>query len=118
MNGNLVKGKASRHFVSFDKWKLDRHKHILIDAEGVAIALSSKEYRLLEIFISHPNQILTRDQIMENLYDKDFDPFDRTIDVLIGRVRKKIEMDIKSPKLLKTIRGEGYQFCVSDMVIG
>ena len=97
---------------------LDRHKHILIDAEGVAIALSSKEYRLLEIFISHPNQILTRDQIMENLYDKDFDPFDRTIDVLIGRVRKKIEMDIKSPKLLKTIRGEGYQFCVSDMVIG
>lgn len=118
VNGDLVKGKSSRHFVTFDKWKLDRHKHILIDDEDVSIALSSKEYRLLEMFISYPNQILTRDQIMENLYDKGFDPFDRTIDVLLGRLRKKIEVDIKAPKFLKTIRGEGYQFCVSDMVIG
>ncbi|WP_018298322.1 response regulator transcription factor [Fangia hongkongensis] len=117
-NGHMIKGSSTRHMVHFEKWKLDRHRHVLVDQNEITIALSAKEYRLLEIFLAHPNQILTRDQIMEHLYDRDFDPFDRTVDVLIGRLRKKIEVDLKSPKLLKTVRGEGYQFCVSKHDVG
>ncbi|WP_119344846.1 response regulator transcription factor [Facilibium subflavum] len=97
--------------ICFANWRLDRHRHVLIDANDIVIALSSKEYHLLEIFLAHPQQILTRDQIMDRLYDKACEPYDRTIDVLIGRLRKKIETNPKSPGILKTIRGEGYQFC-------
>ena len=116
-NGTLVKSQTAGHMVAFAAWYLDRHRHVLIDRHNIVSALSSKEYRLLEAFLAHPNQILTRDQIMNRVYDREFDPFDRTIDVLIGRLRKKIEADIKQPRLLKTIRGEGYQFCAEVKIV-
>ncbi|STX28552.1 DNA-binding response regulator in two-component regulatory system with EnvZ [Legionella beliardensis] len=96
--------------IQFDKWILDRETHSLIDADAVAIPLSRREYDLLLIFLEHPGRILSREQIMDLLCDKSLDSQDRTIDVLIGRVRKKIEIDSKAPKLLLTIRGGGYQF--------
>ncbi|MFZ9035756.1 MAG: response regulator [Francisellaceae bacterium] len=103
-------GMTKGQLVAFDRWRLDRHTHVLIDDNDVAIALSHKEYQLLELFMSYPNQILSRDQIMENLYDRLADPYDRTIDVLIGRLRKKLEIEPKNPMLLMTVRGEGYKF--------
>ncbi|MDC0535587.1 response regulator transcription factor [Francisellaceae bacterium] len=96
------------NIISFASWHLDRHAHLLFNENEVAITLSSKEFRLLELFLQYPNQILSRDQIMDQIYDKSCDPFDRTIDVLIGRVRKKIEVNPNKPLLLQTIRGEGY----------
>ncbi|WP_347251395.1 helix-turn-helix domain-containing protein [Legionella sp.] len=75
----------------------------------MAIPLSQREYDLLLIFLEHPGRILSRDQLTDLLYDRDCDPMDRTIDVLIGRLRKKIESDPRNPHLLKTIRGGGYQ---------
>ncbi len=59
--------------------------------------------------MEHPGRILSRDQLMDLLYDKDCDPMDRTIDVLIGRLRKKIEPDPRNAQILLTIRGGGYQ---------
>lgn len=96
--------------LKFEGWVLDRESHCLIDKQQVAILLSQREYDLLIIFLEHPGRILSRDQLMDLLYDKTCTPFDRTIDVLIGRLRKKIEVSPKSPRLLLTIRGGGYQF--------
>lgn len=96
--------------VHFAHWILDRNTRCLIDKEKVAIPLSQKEYRLLMIFIEHPKRILSRDQLMDLLNDKSCDPFDRSIDVLIGRLRKKIEQDARHATILTTVRGGGYQF--------
>ena len=95
--------------LKFEEWILDRESHCLVDKDQVAILLSQREYELLLILLEHPNRILSRTQLMDLLYDKSCEPFDRTIDVLIGRLRKKIERDPKKPRLLKTIRGGGYQ---------
>ena len=95
--------------IQFAQWQLDRNTRCLIDADEVAIALSQREYNLLLIFLEHPRRILSRDQLMDLLYDKSCDPIDRTIDVLIGRLRKKIEVDPKNAQILTTIRGGGYQ---------
>jgi two-component system, OmpR family, response regulator len=99
--------------LKFEKWQLDRESHCLIGNDEVAILLSHREYELLLIFLENPKRILSRTQLMDLLYDKECEPFDRAIDVLIGRLRKKIENDPKKPLLLKTIRGGGYQFCAS-----
>lgn len=95
--------------IRFEQWTLDRETRCLIDKDNIALSLSAKEYDLLLIFLEHPKRVLSRDQLMDLLYDKSFTPFDRSIDVLIGRLRKKIESEISSTPLLKTIRGGGYQ---------
>ncbi|MFA5960870.1 MAG: response regulator transcription factor [Tatlockia sp.] len=95
--------------IRFADWQLDRETHALIDKEDIALSLSQREYDLLLIFLEHPGRILSRDQLMDLLYDKHCETMDRTIDVLIGRLRKKIERDPRTPTLLMTIRGGGYQ---------
>ena len=95
--------------LQFSQWILDKEMRSLVGADKVVIALSRREYDLLLILLDNPNRVLSRSQLMDHLYDKDCDPFDRSIDVLIGRIRKKIEQDPKKPVLLKTIRGGGYQ---------
>ncbi|MBA4695898.1 MAG: response regulator transcription factor [Legionella sp.] len=95
--------------IQFGQWILDRETHSLIGLDAVAMPLSRREYELLLVFIEHPGRILSRDQLMDMIYDKSFDAQDRTIDVLIGRVRKKIEDDPKNPQILLTVRGGGYQ---------
>ena len=94
--------------LQFSCWVLDREKHCLINDKKIAIALSHREYDLLLIFLEHPKRVLSRGMLTELLYDKESEPFDRSIDVLIGRIRKKIEHNSKKPNLLKTIRGGGY----------
>ena len=95
--------------ISFANWRLNRANHCLVDNENIAYYLSPREYNLLLVFLENPQRILSRSQLMDLLYDKDFNPFDRSIDVLISRLRKKIELDPKNPALLVTVRGGGYQ---------
>lgn len=94
----------------FDRWVLDRDTRCLFDRDSIATPLSQKEFDVLMLFLTHPKRILSRSQLMEQLYERDHGPFDRSIDVLIGRLRKKIELDPKNPCLLMTIRGGGYSF--------
>jgi two-component system OmpR family response regulator len=111
-NGELSQGEkrlSPLQRIRFADWELDRNTHCLIDKEGIATPLSQREYDLLLIFLEHPGRILSRDQLMDFLYDKACGPVDRTIDVLIGRLRKKIEIDPPNARLLVTIRGGGYQ---------
>lgn len=95
--------------IAFAHWRLDRNTRSLIDKDDVALPLSQREYDLLLTFLEHPGRILSRDQLMDLLYDKNCDPMDRTIDVLVGRLRKKIEVDPRNATLLITVRGGGYQ---------
>jgi two-component system phosphate regulon response regulator OmpR len=81
-------------------------QNVLVDNKEVE--LSSTEYKILEALMSHPNVILSRDQIMNFARGRDFMAFDRSIDVHISKLRSKLEMDPRSPKRIKTIWGSGY----------
>lgn len=96
--------------LKFAHCTLDRETHCIIGEDEVAISLSQREYDLLTIFAEHPKRILSRDQLTDLLYDKPHTPYDRSIDVMIARLRKKIELDAKKPQILLTVRGGGYQF--------
>jgi len=92
----------------FGEWILDTaHRHLL-SSSGVVTALSGTEYRLLRIFLSHPNRVLNRDQLLDLTQGKEADPLDRSIDVQISRLRHRLGDDPREPRLIKTVRGEGY----------
>jgi len=95
----------SAHFGDF---KLDLEAHKLFDAEGGEVAITSMEYNLLKTFADHPNRVLNRDQLLEMAHDREWDPFDRSIDIRISRLRKKLEQDPTKPQIIKTVRGVGY----------
>ncbi|MGD9153351.1 MAG: response regulator [Gammaproteobacteria bacterium] len=94
----------------FLDWVLDCNKRHLIAPDGLTIPLSAGEYELLLTFIKHPQRVLSRDQLLDLTKEKEGTPFDRAIDVQVGRLRKKIERDIKNPQIIITVRGGGYEF--------
>ena len=89
---------------------LDATTRNLTSPAGVVVALSGTEFRLLRILLAHPNRVLTRDQLIDLMLSRDATPFDRSIDVHISRLRRKVESDPQNPALIKTIRHEGYFF--------
>ena len=95
--------------LAFAGWVLDTARRELTSPEGVAVDLSGAEYDLLMAFLEHPQRILSRDQLLEVAKRRvGTDPFDRTVDVQVSRLRRKIEPDDDSPPLIKTVRGAGY----------
>lgn len=96
--------------IEFHHWFLDTELRKLFSPEQHEIELTQGEYLLLYTLVSHPKQILSRTTILDLTHSENDDIIDRTIDVLIMRLRKKIEINPKQPKLIKTIRGEGYIF--------
>lgn len=94
----------------FSDFVLDIGRRQLSVANGDEIQLTSGEFDLLHVFADRPNRTLNRDELLELTRSRDWNPFDRSIDVLIGRLRKKIEPDPQSPQIIKTIRGVGYIF--------
>ncbi len=98
--------------IRFDDWVLDTaHRH-LVSSAGVVTPLSGAEYRLLRIFLRHPNRVLTRDQLVDLTQGKEADPLDRSIDVQVSRLRHRLGDDPRDPRLIKTVRGEGYVLSV------
>lgn len=97
--------------VMFARWRLDRLQRQLISPKGLVVSLSNAEYRLLNVFISHPHRILTRDQLLDEARGRSIEAFDRSIDVLVSRLRQKLGEDTKEPAIIKTLRGQGYLFC-------
>ena len=94
----------------FNGWLLNTADRTLINSNGVEIIISSGIYTLLLVFLQNPQRILSRDLLMNLSQSKELDAFDRTIDVQISRIRKKIESDPKNPSLIKTVRSGGYIF--------
>jgi two-component system OmpR family response regulator len=92
----------------FAGWTLDVKARHLISARGVVVPLSGVEFKLLRVFLAHPNAVLTRDQLIDLMLSRDATPFDRSIDVQVSRLRHRLGDDAKEPALIKTVRGEGY----------
>jgi two-component system OmpR family response regulator len=92
----------------FDGWRLDTRSRSLAGPDGSEIALTSGEFELLLALLQRAGEVLTRDQLMNVLHGHDAGPYDRAIDVQIGRLRRKIEADPARPRLIKSVRGAGY----------
>jgi two-component system, OmpR family, response regulator len=90
--------------------RLDLESHRLLDSEDREIPITTMEFGLLKIFVTRPNRVLTRDQISNLSQNREWDPFDRSIDIRITRLRRKIEVDPARPRVIKTVRGAGYMF--------
>lgn len=97
--------------IRFLGWCLDRMQYQLFDAKQKSVELTTGEFKLLETLVLSPNRALSREHLFELTRDNDFDAYDRAIDIQIGRLRRKLRDDPKSPKIIKTIRGIGYMFC-------
>ncbi len=98
--------------IRFAGWALDLAARNLLSPEGVVVALSGTEYKLLRTFLAHPNRVLNRDQLIDLMLSRDASPFDRSIDVQVSRLRQRLGEDAKEPAIIKTVRGEGYVLAV------
>ena len=108
--GNLAQTTTASHLFQFEGWQLDINKRRLCDPEKTVVPLSASEYDLLLLFLENPGKTLTRDELLQMTRNREAGPFDRTIDVQISRLRRKIEADPKDPHMIQTVRGGGYVF--------
>ncbi len=99
---------APRSAFGFAGWRLDVAARRLTDPQNRDVALTSGEFDLLCTLAQHPGRVLSRDFLLEHTRGREGGPFDRTIDVQIGRLRKKLEADAEDPRLIKSVRGAGY----------
>lgn len=107
--GQTVKTETNDNTIArFANWTVDLTAHMLSDQNLNEVALTSHEFQLLTTLIRNANKVLSRDQIMDKISGRSWMPSDRSVDVLVSKLRKKIEEDHKHPSLIKTIRGSGY----------
>lgn len=104
--------------LSFGRWRLDTTARHLIDAGGTIVALSGAEFRLLRVFLDHPQRVLSRDQLLNLTQGRDAELFDRSIDLLVSRLRTRLEDNAKEQSYIKTVRSEGYVFSMPVTVHG
>lgn len=102
-------GAHSSAFHEFGPFRLDEERRVLL-RDGVEVELPRAEFELLQVFVNRPNKVLSRDLIMDCLSGRDRDPFDRSIDVRVTRLRQRIEDDPANPHYIRTVWGVGYQF--------
>jgi two-component system OmpR family response regulator len=108
--------EAGGRVLVFEGWRLNLARRELHSAEGVLVQLSAGEFDLLAAFVEHPQRVLTRDQLLDLARGRAAVPFDRSIDVQVSRLRRKIEPDPADPTLIKTVRGGGYLFAATVKV--
>jgi len=108
-----MQAEEAVQFITFGDWRLDTTGRHLLDPQDTMVALSGAEYRLLRVFLDHPQRVLTRDQLLNLTQGRDADAFDRSIDLLISRLRQRLGDDAREPRYIKTLRSEGYVFSVA-----
>jgi two-component system, OmpR family, response regulator len=96
--------------LAFGQWRLDTTARHLIDDAGTIVSLSGAEYRLLCVFLELPQRVLSRDQLLNLTQGRDAEVFDRSIDLLVSRLRQRLRDDAREPRYIKTVRSEGYVF--------
>jgi two-component system OmpR family response regulator len=96
--------------LAFGEWQLDTVSRHLLDDSGLMVALSGAEYRLLRVFLDHPQKVLSRDQLLSLTQGRETEPFERSIDLLVSRLRQRLRDDAREPRYIKTVRSEGYVF--------
>jgi two-component system OmpR family response regulator len=104
---------AARSTLCFAGWSLDTAARALTSPDGRDVALTTGEFDLLFTFAKHAGRVLSRDFLLESTRGRESGPFDRTVDVQVGRLRRKIEVDPEKPQIIKSVRGAGYLFVPS-----
>ncbi len=94
----------------FGPWTVDHDRRVLIHEDGREERLTFGEYDLLHVFLEHPNRLLSRDQLLELSRNRELEPFDRSVDIQVSRLRRKIEPNPREPIFVLTVRGAGYRF--------
>ena len=102
-----LKPDAAR-VLRFAGWRLEIATRNLVAADGVVVPLSGTDFKLLRIFLAHANRVLSRDQLVDLTQGRDAGPYDRSIDLQVSRLRRRLGDDPKEPSIIKTARGEGY----------
>ena len=110
--GSAANGAAAAagERVRVGRCMLDLATHQLTDDQGAELPITGMEFDLLRVFIEHANRVLTRDQLLTLTRNREWEPFDRSIDIRIARLRRKIEADPAKPAAIRTVRGAGYMF--------
>jgi two-component system OmpR family response regulator len=103
---------SNRSRARFAGWFFDLSARELLSPAGESVRLTAGEFGLLATFVAHANQVLSRDRLLDLVCNREAGPFDRTIDVQVGRLRRKLNDDPQQPRLIKTVRGGGYMFAV------
>lgn len=102
-------------FIHFDGWELHRSERRLTSPKGLVVPLSNAEFQLLSTFLKTPRQLFTRDQLMAQARGRSMDSVERSIDLLVSRLRQKLDDNPRNPTMIKTVRGEGYVFNVQTV---
>ncbi len=105
-----LRGAQDNHLVHFGQWRLDTRARHLLDATGAMVSLSGAEYRLLQVFLERPQRVLSREQLLNLTQGRDTDIFDRSIDLLVSRLRQRLLDEAREPRYIVTVRSEGYMF--------
>jgi DNA-binding response OmpR family regulator len=108
---------TARSKARFAGWRLDLSTRELVSPSGGEVRLTTGEFDLLAAFVNNANQVLSRDRLLDLARNREAGPFDRTIDVQVGRLRRKLEPDPQKPTIIKTVRGTGYIFTPTVEVI-
>jgi DNA-binding response OmpR family regulator len=103
-------GGAAPRRVKVGRCTLDLETHQLTDAAGAELPITGMEFDLLRVFVEHANRVLSRDQLLTLTRNREWEPFDRSIDIRIARLRRKLEADPAKPAVIRTVRGAGYMF--------
>ena len=101
---------AAARTIRFGDWTLLTTQRELITDDGVVVPLTSREFKLLQIFLLHPNVVFSRDALLDLAQGREAMPYNRTIDNQVSRLRRKIEPDVKNPRYIRTVWGGGYAF--------
>ncbi len=105
--------ESAVRMVRFGDWRLDLLQRNLISREGVVTPLGGAEYGLLRLFLDHPQHVLSRDQLLAHLARRELDVEDRSIDLRVSRLRRRLGDDARDPRYIRTVRNEGYVFAQS-----
>jgi two-component system, OmpR family, response regulator len=109
--GDAARAPAPRDArVTIGRCSLDLASRQLLDAEGREVPVTAMEFDLLRAFAEHPNQVLSRDRLLTLTRNREWEPFDRSIDIRVARVRRKIQDDAGEPQAIRTVRGAGYMY--------
>ena len=108
------KKSTSERLIGIGRCLLNLKSRTLTDAKGREIPITAMEFDLLKALIEHPNQVLTRDRLLTLTRNREWEPYDRSIDIRITRLRRKVEEDPAHPRTIRTVRGAGYMFIPSE----
>jgi DNA-binding response OmpR family regulator len=111
--GHPQQTEATDKRVRFGDLLLDLEAQQLLRPDGSKLEITAMEFELLAAFARNPNRVLSRDRLLDLAHNRDSEPFDRSIDVRITRIRRKVERDPEKPQVIKTMRGTGYMFVPS-----